>query len=80
MIFIDMRKAYDCVPRELLWKALENKRVQVEYIRVIQDMYDEGVMTIVTTHGGETNEFPIRVGLSYLFNLVLNVLTASIQE
>ena len=86
MIFIDLEKAYDCVPREVLWKALEKKGVRVGYIRVIQDIY-EGVVTSVRTPGGETTDFPIRIGLHqgsalspYLFNIVLDVLTASIQE
>ena len=86
MIFIDLEKAYDCVPREVLWKALEKKGVRVGYIRVIQDMY-EGVVTSVRTPGGETTDFPIRIGLHqgsalspYLFNIVLDVLTSSIQE
>ena len=40
MIFIDLEKAYDCVPREVLWKALEKKGVRVGYIRVIQNKYE----------------------------------------
>ena len=54
--------------------------------RVIQDMY-EGVRTRVRTPAGETIDFPIRIGLHqgsalspYLFNLVLDALTTSIQE
>ena len=65
---------------------MEKKEVQVGYIRVIQDMY-ERVMTSVRTHRGETNDFPIRIGLHqglalspYLFNLVLDALIASIQD
>ena len=86
MIFIDVENAYDNVPRDLLWKVLEKKEVHVGYIRVIQNMY-EGVMTSVRTPAGETNDFPIRIGLHqgsalspYLFNIVLDVLTSSIQE
>ena len=44
-------------------------------------------MTSVRTPGGETTDFPIRIGLHqgsalspYLFNIVLDVLTSSIQE
>ena len=33
MIFIDLEKAYDRVPRDLLWKVLEKKEVQVCYIK-----------------------------------------------
>ena len=49
-------------------------------------MYDE-VMTSIRTPTGETNDFLIKIGLHqgsalslYLFNLVLDALTTSIQE
>ncbi|KAL5193749.1 LINE-1 retrotransposable element ORF2 protein [Glycine soja] len=86
LIFIDLEKAYDRVPREILWKALEKKGVRVTYIRTIQDMYDR-VSTSVRTQGGESDDFPITIGLHqgstlspYLFTLILDVLTEQIQE
>ncbi|KAL5142307.1 LINE-1 reverse transcriptase [Glycine soja] len=86
LIFIDLEKACDRVPREILWKALEKKGVRVAYIRAIQDMYDR-VSTSVRTQGGESDDFPITIGLHqgstlspYLFTLILDVLTEQIQE
>ena len=86
MVFIDLKKAYDRVPRDVLWKALKKKGVGVAYIQAIQDMYN-GVLTKVRTPRGETKDFPIRIGLHqgsslspYLFNLVVDVLTESIKE
>ncbi|RZC05226.1 Protein RER1B isoform E [Glycine soja] len=86
LIFIDLEKAYDRVPREILWKALDKKGVRVAYIRAIQDMYDR-VSTSVRTQGGESDDFPITIGLHqgstlslYLFTLILDVLTEQIQE
>ena len=44
MIFIDFEKAYDRVPRDMLWWALKKKVVPLKYVSIIRDMY-EGVVT-----------------------------------
>ena len=62
MVFIDLEKAYDRVPRDIIWWVLEKKGVTKDYIDVIRDMY-EGVVTTIRSLARETNVIPITVGL-----------------
>ena len=55
MLFIDLEKAYDKVPRYLIWWALEKKGVTKRYIEMIQDMYSGAMTTMRTVI--ETNDF-----------------------
>ena len=62
MVFIDLKKAYDKVPRDVFWWVLKKKAVPLKYVSIIRDMYEE-VVTNVRTCGGLTDEFPITIGL-----------------
>ena len=85
MIFIDLEKAYDKVPRNVMWWALQKHKVPTQYITLIKDMY-KNVMMFVRTCGGDTTDFAINIGLHqgstlspYLFALVMDEVTRDIQ-
>jgi len=84
MIFIDLEKAYDKVPGEVLWWKLMKKRVLIKYIDVIKDMYD-GVVTNIRTCGGIISNFSITIVLHqgsalspFLFVIVMDEVTRAI--
>jgi hypothetical protein len=85
MVFIDLKKAYDKVTRNVMWRALQKHKVSTKYITLIKDMYDN-IVTSVPTSDGDTNDFPINIGLhqrsalsAYLFALVMDEVTRDIQ-
>jgi hypothetical protein len=43
MVFIDLEKAYDKLPRNVMWWALEKHKVPTKYITLIKDMYKDVV-------------------------------------
>src|SRR5258706_542922 len=62
MAFVDLEKAFDRVPRDVLWWALRQSGVEEWIVKVIQAMY-EGVTTSMRLGAGETEEFSVRVGV-----------------
>ena len=69
-MFIDLEKAYDGVPRKVIWKYLE-KKVFVAHIRVTNDM-DGGVKICGRTLRGDTNDFS--VVLNYIRDQLYTIL------
>ena len=85
MIFIDLEKAYDKIPRNVMCWALDKHKVPTKYIRLIKDMYNN-VVTSVRINDGNTDYFPIKIELHqgstlspYLFALVMDEVTRNIQ-
>ena len=85
MVFIDLEKAYDKVPRNVMWWTLEKHKVPIKYITLIKDMYKDAT-TFVRACDSNTTDFPINIGLHqgsalspYLFVLVMDEVTRDIQ-
>ena len=62
MVCVDVEKAFGKIPRSLIWWCLRKKGVPEEYVTIAQDMYRSS-KTQVVTQKGETEYFPIEVGL-----------------
>ena len=84
VIFIDLVKGYDRIPREEIWRCSRERNVPEKYIRLIQDMY-QGCKTVVRSAAGESNSFGVEVGLhqgsalsQYLLLLLVDVLTEDV--
>ena len=74
-------KAFDRVPRDVLWWALRQSEVDERIVRVIQSMH-EGASTSVKLGVGESVEFAVKVGVHQgsalsplLFIIVLEALS-----
>ena len=85
MVFIDLEKAYDKIPRNMMLWVLDRHKVPTKYMAFIKDMYNN-VMTRVRTSDGDTDDFPIKIGLHqgsalspYLFALGMDEVTRDKQ-
>ncbi|KAI5726286.1 hypothetical protein M8J77_026529 [Diaphorina citri] len=86
LVFIDLEKAYDRVPRDEIWRCLRMAGSPEKYVRVIQDMYDKAT-TQIRSSAGVTDHFPVKVGLHqgsalspYLFDVIMDVLTEGVRR
>ena len=83
--FLDLEKAFDRIPHELIWYALRHHGVPEEYVRWIKLLYANTTGT-VRCAAGTSPSFPIRVGVHQgsalsplLFILCMDTVTADIQ-
>ena len=85
LIFVDLGKAYDTIPREFIWYGLREKNIPEKLIALIKDTYC-GETTKVRSKQGVSRRFEIRQGLHQgsvlsplLFILILDI-TSREQE
>ena len=79
--FVDLEKAFDRVPREVLWWAMRTLGVEEWAVRAVQSMY-ANAKSRVRVNGQLSEEFEVKVGVyqgsvlsPLLFILVLEALS-----
>ena len=62
MAFIDLEKALDCVPRDVIWWAMRKLGIDEWLVRLVQSMYKD-VRSRVRVGDGYSEEFGVGVGV-----------------
>src|SRR5580698_5006443 len=84
--FVDLEKAFDRVPREVLWWSLRRLGVEEWMVAIIKALYNDA-KTSVRNKQGESKEFEVKVGVHQgsvlsplLFSIVLEALSREFRE
>ena len=80
--FVDLEKAFDRVPRDVVWWALRHVGVEEWIVDVIKSMY-EGVTTSVKINGVESESSEVKVGVhqgSVLSPILFNIVMQAIAD
>jgi hypothetical protein len=83
--FVNLEKAFDRVPREVTRWALQKPGVEEWLVSKVMAMYD-GVETVVRAVEGDSESFPVKVGLHQgsvlsplLFIIVMDAVTTELK-
>lgn len=84
--FVDLEKAFDRVPRDVVYWSLRKKGVTEKIVRLVKSMYD-GARTSVRCRVGGAGEFEVRVGVHQgsclsplLFIIVMDAISENIRR
>ena len=79
--FLDLEKAFDRVPREVLWWSLRRLGVEEWMVAIIKALYNDAKAS-VRNKQGESKEFEVKIGVhrgsvlsALLFSIVLEALS-----
>ncbi|EYB84936.1 hypothetical protein Y032_0307g2033 [Ancylostoma ceylanicum] len=62
LVFLDLEKAYDRLPRAVLWEVMRERGLPEYMVRTVQVMYDGSTARVHISHG-ITSKFDITVGV-----------------
>ncbi|MEJ4486828.1 reverse transcriptase family protein [Enterococcus faecium] len=62
MCFVDLEKAFDCVPRGILWEVLREYGVGGPLLGAVRSLYNRS-RSLVRIAGSKSDLFPVHVGL-----------------
>ncbi|KAK6751622.1 hypothetical protein RB195_003191 [Necator americanus] len=86
LAFLDLEKAFDRVPHELLWMSMRSHRVPDEYVRWTKLLYAKPT-SVVRCAAVTSRPFPVQVGVHQgsslsplLFILCMDTITKEIQK
>ena len=86
LVFIDLEKAYDRIPRKEVWNCLWIKKVPEKHIKVIQDMYKDSE-TQISTLAGRSESYTVTVGVHqgsalspFIFTIAMDTLTNNVRK
>ena len=86
LVFIDLEKVYDMVPRQEVWRCSREQGVPEKCVRLVKHTYEDA-RTQDKISIGLTGKITVRVGLHqgsslspYLFDMTLDVMGRGIKE
>lgn len=86
LAFIDLEKAFDSIPRRLVWRSLEKRKVDSFLRRSITSLYRH-TRNYIRTNNADSEEFTTGEGLRQgsvlsptLFNLILDDVTKEVEN
>lgn len=50
-LFVDLKRAFDSVPHQILWQKLDSLGLSSQIIRVLKDLYDKASMVVKSSEG-----------------------------
>ena len=79
LVFVDLEKAFDRVPRVLIESSLRRKGVVECYVNAVMKMYQK-MLSQVKVEGEDSKEFAVRVGIHQGSDLLLFIFAVVMDE